>query len=107
MLSDTRKGFRYLALEKGLLAIAAYFAFSSICGGVSSVIILPCFKKTFGNGENWYMFVMGFSLAGRALGGLLRYRITIPAPVRCGLALAVYIVISLFEGTFLFFPYRS
>ena len=50
------------------------------------------------------MFVMGFSLAGRALGGLLHYRITIPAPVRYGLALAVYIVINLFEGTFLFFP---
>ena len=104
MLTDTREGFLYLATEKGLLAIAAYFAFSSICGGVSSVIILPYFKKTFENGEYWYMFVMGFSLAGRALGGLLHYRITIPAPVRYGLALAVYIVINLFEGTFLFFP---
>ncbi|MBQ4304090.1 MAG: MFS transporter, partial [Lachnospiraceae bacterium] len=104
MLTDTREGFLYLAAEKGLLAIAAYFAFSSICGGVSSVIILPYFKKTFENGEYWYMFVMGFSLAGRALGGLLHYRITIPVPVRYGLALAVYIVINLFEGTFLFFP---
>ena len=104
MLTDTREGFLYLAAEKGLLAVAAYFAFSSICGGVSSVIILPYFKKTFENGEYWYMFVMGFSLAGRALGGLLHYRITIPAPVRYGLALAVYIVINLFEGTFLFFP---
>ena len=97
MLTDTREGFLYLATEKGLLAIAAYFAFSSICGGVSSVIILPYFKKTFENGEYWYMFVMGFSLAGRALGGLLHYRITIPAPVRYGLALTVYIVINLFE----------
>ena len=104
ILTDTREGFLYLAAEKGLLAIAAYFAFSSICGGVSSVIILPYFKKTFENGEYWYMFVMGFSLAGRALGGLLHYRITIPVPVRYGLALAVYIVINLFEGTFLFFP---
>ena len=104
MLTDTREGFLYLAAEKGLLAIAAYFAFSSICGGVSSVIILSYFKKTFENGVYWYMFVMGFSLAGRALGGLLHYRITIPVPVRYGLALAVYIVINLFEGTFLFFP---
>lgn len=104
MLTDTREGFLYLAMEKGLLAIAAYFAFSSICGGVSSVIILPYFKKTFENGEYWYMFVMGFSLLGRALGGLLHYKITIPAPVRYGLALAVYIVINLLEGTFLFFP---
>ena len=67
MLTDTREGFLYLAAEKGLLAIAACFAFSSICGGVSSVIILPCFKKAFAGGEYWYMFVMGFSLAGRAL----------------------------------------
>ena len=106
VIEDTREGFRYLSSEKGLLAIAAYFAFSAICGGVSSVIVLPYFKGTFENGEYWYMFVMAFSLAGRAIGGMIHYRLKIPARFRYRIALVVYIAISIFEGIYLFFPFR-
>ena len=105
MLADTREGFRYLSSEKGLLAVAAYFAFSSVCGGVSTVITLPYFKYTFQNGEYWYMFVMGFSLAGRALGGMVYYRKSIPAGYRYGAALAGYVLINILEGIFLFFSF--
>ena len=105
MLTDTREGFRYLSSEKGLMAIAAYFAFSAICGGVSAVIVLPYFKSTFANGEYWYMFVMAFSLAGRAIGGMIHYRMKIPARYRYSIALSVYVIISLCEGTFLFFSF--
>lgn len=105
MLTDTREGFLYLAAEKGLLAIAVYFAFSAVCGGVSSVIVLPYFKRTFANGEYWFMFVMGFSLAGRTIGGLIHYRVNIPARYRYGIALAVYVLISVWEGIYLFFSF--
>ncbi len=105
VLADIREGFRYLSEEKGLLAIAAYFAFSAICGGVSSVIVLPYFKSTFPNGEYWFMFVMAFSLAGRAIGGMIHYRLKIPAGYRYTIALAVYIVISICEGVYLFFSF--
>ena len=105
VLADIREGFRYLSEEKGLLAIAAYFAFSAICGGVSSVIVLPYFKSTFPNGEYWFMFVMAFSLAGRAIGGMIHYRLKIPAAYRYAIALAVYIVISICEGIYLFFSF--
>lgn len=107
MLTDTREGFRYLSAEKGLLAVAAYFAFSSVCGGVSTVITLPYFKYTFQNGEYWYMFVMGFSLAGRALGGMVYYRRSIPARYRYRYraALAGYVLINILEGIFLFFSF--
>ena len=104
--ADTKEGFLYLLSEKGLLAIAAYFAFSAVCGGVSSVIVLPYFKFTFENGEYWFMFVMAFMLAGRAIGGMIHYRVKIPAEYRYGTALAVYIVISICEGIYLFFPFR-
>ncbi len=106
MLVDTREGFRYLSVEKGLLAIAAYFAFSAVCGGVSSVITLPYFKGTFQNGEYWYMFVMAFSLGGRAIGGMFHYRVKIPAKFRYAIALAVYITISICEGIYLFFSFK-
>lgn len=105
MLADTKEGFLYLASEKGLLAIAAYFMFSAVCGGVSSVIVLPYFKNSFTNGEYWYMFVMAFALVGRAIGGVIHYRVRIPARYRYLTALTVYIVISVCEGVYLFFPF--
>ncbi len=104
VLLDIEEGFRYLAAEKGLMAIAMYFAFSSLTGGVSAVIVLPYFKHTFPDGEFIYMLVWGLGLAGRALGGMIHYRIKIPAHLRCRIALVIYVVISLCEGTYLFFP---
>ena len=104
MLRDIRDGFAYLKSEKGLMAIALYFAFSAVCGGVSTVIVLPWFKSAYTNGEYVYMMVWGMALIGRALGGLVHYRINIPPRYRYRTALAVYITISLLEGVYLFTP---
>ena len=104
MLRDIREGFRYLKSEKGLLAVAVYFAFSAVCGGVSTVIVLPWFKSAYPNGEYVYMMVWGMALLGRALGGLVHYRITIPSRYRYRAALTVYITISVLEGVYLFTP---
>ena len=103
-LADTKDGFRYLVSEKGLLAVALYFTFSAVCGGVSSVVVLPYFRSAFPNGEYWFMAVMAFSLAGRAIGGMIHYRTRIPARFRFRIALTVYVVISLLEGVYLFCP---
>ena len=105
VIADISEGIRYLSEEKGLMAVACYFAFSAICGGVSSVIVLPYFRNTFGNGEYWFMFVMAFAIAGRAIGGLIHYRLKIPARYRYRTALAVYIIISVLEGAYLFFSF--
>ncbi len=104
VLTDIREGFAYLREEKGLLSIAVYFFFSAICGGVSSVIVLPWFKGMYENGEYLYMLVWGMALVGRALGGLIHYRVNIPARNRFNTALTVYIVISVLEGVYLFTP---
>jgi len=104
VLIDIKEGFRYLGAEKGLLAVAVYFAFSAICGGVSEVITLPFFKNTFANGEYLYMLVWGTGLAARAIGGGIHYKVKIPARYRYAIALAVYIIISVAEGIYLFFP---
>ena len=105
ILLDMKEGFQYFAAEKGLLAIAAYFVISSVCGGVSEVIVLPYFKSTFENGQYWYIFVMAFMLAGRAIGGFIHYKVKIPAQHRYLIAFVVYIVISVCEGFYLFFPF--
>ena len=51
------------------------------------------------------MFVMAFAIAGRAIGGLIHYRLKIPARYRYRTALAVYIIISVLEGAYLFFSF--
>ncbi len=104
IMRDIREGFSYLMGEKGLLAIAIYFFFSAICGGVSSVIVLPWFKSAFDNGEYLYMLVWGMALVGRAVGGMIHYRTNIPSKHRYRVALTVYIVISVCEGVYLFTP---
>ena len=104
MFKDTKEVFQYLFSEKGLLAIAIYFGFYSIAMGVSSVITLPYFKSTFTNGEYIYMLVWGSALVARAIGGGLHYKLKIPAHLRYGIALAVYIAISVFEAVYLFLP---
>ena len=104
MLRDIREGFAYLRSEKGLLAIALYFAFSAVTGGVSTVIVLPWFKSVYENGEYLYMLVWGMALLGRAIGGMVHYRVNIPPQYRYRTALTVYIVISVLEGVYLFTP---
>jgi MFS family permease len=106
LLFDVKEGFRYLWSEKGLLAVAVYFTFSSMAEGCSSVITLPYFKGNFENGEYIYMLVWGMALVGRAVGGGIHYRVKLPAKAKYVIALMVYIVISVIEGSYLYLPIK-
>ena len=101
---DLKEGLKYLTAEKGLLAIAVYFTFSSISSGAANVITLPYFRNTFENGEFIYMLVWGMAVAGRAIGGMIHYKFRIPAGFRYAIALSVYIILSVSEGFYLYFP---
>ena len=102
--NDAREGVRYLWAEKGLLCITLYFVFSSFAGGAAGVITLPYFKSAFADGEWIYMTTWGFSVLGRAMGGLLQYKIKYPAAIKYAVALGVYCVINVLEGGYLFLP---
>lgn len=104
LLRDIREGFGFLWSEKGLLAVACYFAFSSLAGGASQVITLPYFKSTFDNGEYVYMLVWGMMVVGRTVGGLVHYKVQLPTHRKYAIALTVYIVISVLEGAYLYMP---
>lgn len=101
---DIKKGIQYLASDRGLWAIAAYFTVSALFSGCSSVLMLPYFKSTYANGEYMYMIVFGMATFGRAVAGMMHYRFTIPVHLKYTIALTVYILTSLFEGALLFFP---
>lgn len=104
VLVDIKEGFRYLFSEKGLMAIAIYFLFSSMAGGASNVICLPYFKGNFENGEYLFMLVFGMSFVGRALGGAFHYKKKLDAGNKFYIALFVYIMIGIFEGLYLYTP---
>lgn len=102
--SDFREGMRYLAGEKGLLAIAVYFFFSCLVGGAAGVVTLPYFRSAFPNGEYVYMLTWGMACVARFFGGLVHYRFQLPERARFRIALTVYIALAVLEGTYLFFP---
>ena len=104
MLADIREGFTYLGAERGLLAVAAYFGVMAVTGGASEVITLPWFKNNFHNGEYIYMLVWAGALLGRAIGGGIHYRLSIPAQKRYNTAMAVYLSSALMEAFYLFCP---
>ena len=86
MLVDIKEGLRYLAGEKGLLAVTVYFAVIFTTGGIENVITLPYFKNTFTNGEYIYMLVWGCAVPVMmalcflvGIGGVTTYTIRISA----------------------------
>ena len=106
MLSDIKDGFSYLSKERGLLAIAVYFFFSNLAGGAMNVMCLPYYKSTFENGEYLYIVIYGMSFVGRAIGGMLHYRIKLPVKYKFSIAIFVYIFLGLVDGTYMFMPIR-
>lgn len=102
--ADFREGLRYLAGEKGLLAVTAYFVISFVNAGASNTVTLPYFRSTFPNGEYVFMLTWGMGSLARCIGGLVHYRIKLPPRFKYGIALTVYIALALLEGSYLFLP---
>ena len=50
------------------------------------------------------MMVWGMMVVGRTVGGLVHYKVQLPTHRKYAIALAVYVLISLLEGTYLFMP---
>lgn len=99
-----QEGVRYIKGEKGLLAITLYFMISMFANGASSTIVLPYFKMNFQNGEYIYIFVMGWIMVGRMIGGAIHYKFKYPTDKKYIIALCVYVIISLCDGVLLFMP---
>ena len=104
---DMKDGIKYLSSEKGLLAVTLYFTAMSVAGGASQVITLPWFKGTFDNGEYLFMLVSIFSVIGRSLGGLIHYKVQLPAAKKFKIALFVYVTIAVVEAFYLYTPIYS
>ena len=107
---DFKEGVDYLRGEKGLLIIALYFTVSNLCYGADT-LRLPFFRNHPELFAAWplaavtlYSVVSNFEVVGRFTGGLIQYRVRIPADKKFTIALTVYISISVLAGVLLFLP---
>lgn len=101
---DLKEGWKYIKSEKGLLAVVCYFFFSIMANGVTQIVELPFFKANYNNGEYVFMSVAVFIVIGRALGGFIHYKISLPEKHKYNIAFAVYIVLSFLAGTYMYLP---
>ena len=103
-LLDGKEGMRYLWSEKGLLLITLYFTASTFSFGASSVITLPWFRSSFENGEYIYISVWAPFAIGQVLGSMMHYRWRLPTDKKYAIALGVYLLAAVLEGSYLYTP---
>ena len=101
---DFKQGISYLKQEKGLLVITAYFIVSTMVGNGVSTLILPYFKSQESLGVMTYTWVMGCSVFGRLVGGIVHYRFRYPTAKKFAIAFFVYIMSALIDASYLFTP---
>lgn len=101
---DFKLGIDYIKKEKGLLIITAYFFITMMISNISGTLILPYFKNTSNLGVVLYTYVMGCAIIGRLIGGGIHYKFKYPVNKKFSIALFVYIISSVIEGSYLYLP---
>lgn len=102
-IADFKEGINYLRVERGLLAITAYFFITMMVGSVSGTLFLPYFTAQ--NQVTNYSILMAINTFGRMIGGFIHYKFRYPAKQKFRIAVWVYCIISVLEGALLFEPF--
>lgn len=102
---DFKEGIKYIKEEKGMLVITLYFTLTMFASSASSTVILPFFKEMASLGVQAYTIVMAYGVIGRLIGGIIHYRIKLPMKHKFTIAIFVYFVVTIIEGTYLYTPY--
>jgi len=97
------EGFNYIKEEKGLLVITLYFAITTFTASCDA-LFLPYFRDTPHLGVMLYGFVMGSTVVGRFIGGLIQYRLDYPTNKKFAIALFVYFFVAVSQTSLLFLP---
>ncbi len=102
---DFKYALKYIASEKGLLAITMYFMITTFASGGSQTLVLPLFKNNpdlFSSVPidtvTLYTIVSGFGVFGRLMGGLIHYKFKYPTDKKFTIALFVYATVAIIEG---------
>ena len=108
---DLKEGVDYIAGEKGLLAITLYFMVNFFAGNGAGGLQLPFFRSHAAlyaaypiAAVTLYTIVSTLSEVGRIVGGMIHYKVKIPAKRKFAAAFAAYLTLPVIDGVLLFLP---
>ena len=104
-MEEFRNGFRYIKAEKGLLIITVYFFVSTLTNIGMDTLWIPYFESVPTLGIMAYSYATAINVAGRLLGGGLQYRLALPAKKKFAIAMSVYVLSCIINGSVLFLPF--
>ncbi|HLS53460.1 MAG TPA: MFS transporter, partial [Tissierellaceae bacterium] len=103
--ADLLGGFTYLKKEKGIRNIYGYMSITNGVANGISLMVQAYFQTVSFLSVTMLAFIMSAETAGRIIGGLIQYKINIPAEKRFGITRFVYIFYESMELILLFIPY--
>ena len=108
---DFKEGVSYIAGEKGLLVITAYFVVSNFSGSGGGSLQLPFFRNHAALYAAWpvaavtlYTIVSNASVVGRFIGGFIHYKVHFPTEKKFAIAMVVYVTIAVLDAGTLYLP---
>ena len=104
-VQDVRDALTYLNQEKGLKRIYQYMPITQGIGAGTSILIIAWFRTAPQLGIELYSFFTVAEFIGRTIGGLVHYRVEIPAQKRFSISYFVYQFYSLMDTILLVLPY--
>lgn len=105
--ADIREAAAYLSQERGLRSIYHYMAITNGVARGYAPLLVAFFRVTAGFTTAMYSFFSVAEFAGRSLGGVLNYRIEIPAKRRFSFAFWVYQIYETMDMCLLWLPYPA
>ena len=102
---DIKEGFSYLKKEKGIRNIYTYMAVTSGIGDGTTIAIQAFFQTSPGLSVTMLGLLRSAEMVGRAISGLVQYKIEIPPKKRYGVTKFVYTFYQLADIILLFTPY--
>ncbi|HHX04378.1 MAG TPA: MFS transporter, partial [Tissierellia bacterium] len=104
-LEDLKGGFQFLKDEKGLRNIYAYLGVSNGFSMGNWLMYQAFFQTSPLLGVTLFGFLRSAETLGRAIGGVLQYRIEVDPKKRYGFTKFVYTIYEAIDMTMLFLPY--
>lgn len=102
---DLCEAARYLKQERGLRSIYSYMAVTNGAASGYAPLLIAFFRTAPGLSAALYSLFSVAEFLGRSLGGLVQYRIRIPAEKKFGFAFGVYQFYEIMDLILLWIPY--
>lgn len=104
---DVAETARYLRGEPGLMNTFSYMAVTNGIGNGYYPLLVAFFRTAPGFGAAMYSFFTVAEFLGRAVGGVVQYRVTISDRKKFGFAFAIYQIYELMDMCLLWLPYPA